>query len=466
MHAETAYLFRHALLRDAAYQLQLPGDRARLHALAFEIIESLHGGRAPAAPPIDDLDGLPAPHGTDSVAAELAQHAGLAAEPDFARWLALRDHYLRRRAALCERAQGREAVEAWQGLGQSLEGQERAAAMARAGYAQWRVGALKEAEAMLTSAQACPECVTSPRVRMLCLLGLVNVLKDSGQASRAEETCNQALAMARSMKDAARECGLLATLAMIYRQTGRVELAEQTMQRGLALARQGGMADNEGTLLGNLAILHGETGRLEEAVAEMRRVLELARKAGDRRMQCIAWGNLANFMRAREQPEEAQAASLKALAIARELGDRRNEAIALRNLGSICAECRQFDDAENYCLRALAILRDIGDRRGEGIALTTASLVYLHTRQPQRALDTVEQALVIHRGTGNRRFEGSALCHEALVRVALGQFDAAREKWRLGSNLLVTVGDSVFLDRVTSQMRESCREADIAPLDD
>ena len=33
--AESAYLFRHALLREAAYQLQLPTDRARLHALAL-----------------------------------------------------------------------------------------------------------------------------------------------------------------------------------------------------------------------------------------------------------------------------------------------------------------------------------------------------------------------------------------------------------------------------------------------
>ncbi|KAF0240456.1 MAG: hypothetical protein FD180_4929, partial [Planctomycetota bacterium] len=39
--AEKTYLFRHALLRDAAYQLQLPGDRARLHALAFAVIEDL-----------------------------------------------------------------------------------------------------------------------------------------------------------------------------------------------------------------------------------------------------------------------------------------------------------------------------------------------------------------------------------------------------------------------------------------
>ncbi|NUN50659.1 MAG: hypothetical protein HUU15_17750, partial [Candidatus Brocadiae bacterium] len=47
---ESAYLFRHALARDAAYHLQLPGERARLHGLAFAVIESACGGRAPAAP--------------------------------------------------------------------------------------------------------------------------------------------------------------------------------------------------------------------------------------------------------------------------------------------------------------------------------------------------------------------------------------------------------------------------------
>ncbi|MBI2920950.1 MAG: hypothetical protein HYY18_07685 [Planctomycetes bacterium] len=49
VNAERAYLFRHALLRDAAYQLQLPRDRERLHALALEAIEALAGG--PGDPP-------------------------------------------------------------------------------------------------------------------------------------------------------------------------------------------------------------------------------------------------------------------------------------------------------------------------------------------------------------------------------------------------------------------------------
>lgn len=41
MDAETSYLFRHSILRDAAYQLQLPAQRSKLHELAIEIIDHL-----------------------------------------------------------------------------------------------------------------------------------------------------------------------------------------------------------------------------------------------------------------------------------------------------------------------------------------------------------------------------------------------------------------------------------------
>ena len=76
MHAEQDYLFRHALLRDAAYQLQLPGDRARLHGLAFAVLEDFCGGPPPDPPPLDAAD-PPAfrPHATDPFALELADHA-------------------------------------------------------------------------------------------------------------------------------------------------------------------------------------------------------------------------------------------------------------------------------------------------------------------------------------------------------------------------------------------------------
>ena len=70
-NAETAYLFRHALVREAAYELQLPAERARLLAAAAEVLR-----RAP-------------PEQLDMLAAEIADHlraagADAAVELEFA----------------------------------------------------------------------------------------------------------------------------------------------------------------------------------------------------------------------------------------------------------------------------------------------------------------------------------------------------------------------------------------------
>ena len=77
MSAEVDYLFRHAVLRDAAYQLQLPIERARLHAAAFAALAAA----TPAAP--------------GPMAEDLADHARLGAPADASlgpRELAWLDH--------------------------------------------------------------------------------------------------------------------------------------------------------------------------------------------------------------------------------------------------------------------------------------------------------------------------------------------------------------------------------------
>src|SRR5690606_1762251 len=70
--------FRHALMRDAAYELQTPSDRGGLHALALAIIEDLCGG-APMPDQRPWIDSFQ-PHASDSYALELATHAELAGE--------------------------------------------------------------------------------------------------------------------------------------------------------------------------------------------------------------------------------------------------------------------------------------------------------------------------------------------------------------------------------------------------
>ena len=75
MPAEIAYFFRVPLLRDAAYQLQVPSDRARLHRFALEITETMFGGRPPEPQPDQWGDLKCEPHTTDPYALDLAEHA-------------------------------------------------------------------------------------------------------------------------------------------------------------------------------------------------------------------------------------------------------------------------------------------------------------------------------------------------------------------------------------------------------
>ncbi|MCA8914784.1 MAG: hypothetical protein KDB90_05180 [Planctomycetes bacterium] len=96
--AETAYLFRHAMVREAAYQLQPPADRSGLHVLALDILESV---LAQAGPVMQKIH-----------AAELAHHARTAQEgatPAFAAELQERELGLLRIAAMHAAASWRHA---------------------------------------------------------------------------------------------------------------------------------------------------------------------------------------------------------------------------------------------------------------------------------------------------------------------------------------------------------------------
>ena len=146
MHAEHIYLFRHALLRDAAYQLQLPGDRARLHALAFGVLEQIIGGppqeQGRISPALATRPPLWA-HG--ALALELAEHAQRAVELDAA-FEPHRARYLRRAAEHAEvQYLNAHAAQLWVKVAAASPAWE-SAALARAGALYSESGAAAQGE--------------------------------------------------------------------------------------------------------------------------------------------------------------------------------------------------------------------------------------------------------------------------------------------------------------------------------
>ncbi|MCZ7607118.1 MAG: tetratricopeptide repeat protein [Planctomycetota bacterium] len=282
--AETAYLFRHAMIREAAYGLQLPSDRAKLHELAVQLIELVFGGPAPELAPLEDFHApKPQPHPIDAVASDLAAHARLACEgvesPSPA-MLRARLLYLRRAAEHADAAfRPQAAASHWHELSAELAGAAKAAALRRAAVACDACGkparALELIESALEALQQAPRDVATA-----FLLGVrANLRIMQGQRQPAIADYEQALEMFQAAGDRAGIASASSSLGMAVARAGQPDRGEALLRDALAIQRESGDLRGQGITLGSLAGLLDDSGESRLAHQYYREALELHRRA-------------------------------------------------------------------------------------------------------------------------------------------------------------------------------------------
>ncbi|MEK7468082.1 MAG: tetratricopeptide repeat protein [Planctomycetota bacterium] len=500
--AQTAYLFRHALLRDAAYQLQLPGDRARLHGLAMASIEDLCGG-APADDASVEKPGrlVLKPHPTDAFAEELAAHARLAAAPE-----ATEARYVRRAGWIATRQnRSADAERWWRRQAELSSGAERADALRRAAVAAGDAGKGAESRKLLTEALRAAEAPEAARTHGMVLVNLANLEMQEGDVATAERTYLRALDTFREARDPVSEATALGNLANLYKGTGRPDLAHQAYSQALDLHRSTGESHLEAQVTGNFGTLLKETGRIAEARACFERALAVFRSAGDRRLEGTVMGYLAGLLRDAGETDLAERLFAETLALHRETGNRRAAGPALGHFAILMQQTLRFEQADRLFEEALVLHREFGQRRFEGIALANLALLRSDQGRDAEARPLFEAALEIHREVRDRgsealaianlaavltregrleearrqfdqalrilrdlravRLEGAALCDVALLELALGHPGAASGLWRRGADLLSQVEDAGELSRKTASMKDACAKAGVAPFE-
>lgn len=351
MRAEAVYLFRHNLLRDAAYQLQLPGERARLHALALEIMERVLARSTPEA--------------LRPFAAELALHARLAAfamqaEAPQARGAGTRVlmaslparelHYLAMAARHAE-SQFRHD--------DAIEFHDRVAKHALATADTARQAALAAAECCfgagrITQAAArFREVVrTNPHAPGMAEVRLGALLVECGQSDEATATLQSTLEAAQARGDQRVACEARFQLATIGHRKREFETTQRIYEE----------------------------------------VLSAAGKLGLARLEALALGNLAGVHRELDRPGQALACYLKSLELLRQLGALRDEAKTLVNLAGLNFEMGRFDDAARLGVEALAASARAGDRYVWAVALSQVAFRRHMLGEIDPALEELERA--------------------------------------------------------------------------
>lgn len=493
--AEDVYFFKHAMLREAAYGLFLPEDRAQLHGHALHALEAHFGGR-PEHLPIAQRIRLPA-HSTDAVALELAQHARLAEDPA----LVLYTIRAAQHAEIHDRPT--EAATLWTRCIDLLAGADRAEAMRRAASATHIAGHPAQAEALYARAMEEARAHGAATVEANALMGLSGVQRntgrreealagfaralqlhqaagehyfataalgnialiyqDIGRTAEAEETYKQVLEAHRRLGNRRAEGIATGHLAGLYQETGRAAEAEAMTHAAIAIHREVNDRRFEGIALANLATLEMQRGNHEQAEELFRQALALHASVGNRRSTGIALGNLATLYQATGRPAQALATCEQALAIHRELGNRSSEGEALGVLGDLLAAQGRTKEAEAACFQGLVACKATGNRRGAGMILAGIGRL-LEPLDPARAQGAFHESCLEFEAIGDKRLLGATLCAMGLCMLGRGD-DRARATWTRGAGLLRETGDASELQLVTAAMQAACAKAQVPPLD-
>jgi tetratricopeptide (TPR) repeat protein len=343
MDAESAYLFRHGVLRDAAYELMPPSLRVTLHGLVADCLAELFKERL------------------DPVAGGIADHLELAGR------LVDELPYRRRAAKYAEHNYANaEAVRNLYRIAQA-EGLDAAA----------RVRALEQAGGL--------------QIQMGDPAGVAETLRRMDALAGDDEL----LALTRR--------GLQAKLDM---RAGRTSEAGEAYEQLAEAWRRRGNRERELVVLGGLNDVRKTQGRFDEAEALCKRVLELAVELGDRRQECRTLSHLATTYGYKQQYKLAEDYCRRALKLAQDLHERQIEGGVLNTLALVLRREGRLEEALQTYRQALAVLRETGARVHEGVALGNMGAVLEDLGRRDESGRLFKQAIEVHRRTGNRRFEG------------------------------------------------------------
>jgi len=425
LSAETVYLFRHALLREGAYQLQLPADRAALHALSLELIEAVLGDHA------------------DEAATELARHARFAWQTGTAENTAeLQGYELRWSLVALRQAQARFDGDAEVALADAViespvaNGEQRCDACYQRANTLQRLGRWQEARDDFHRLAQLAERQASVLYRGHAIYGLGYLDWLGGHVDDCDRRLEEWLQLTREMDNEHELASAMLAIGMMRFNRGDVKTALDVHQQWLPRLKK---TADEKTLLRNLfnfGVLLQESGHFAQAEEAYREALRLARACSQRDHEGSILGSLGTLCKVRRQYDQALEFLNESVRIAQEVGNRRGRAIQLTNIGTVYQQLGRTREAletyENVVREAmeLSALSTYASARGN------IGLACLQLGRCQEAVAQLRESAELWQRLKDASWEAYTRCGLARALRMSGAYDAAAGELAAGRGLL------------------------------
>jgi tetratricopeptide (TPR) repeat protein len=447
---ETAYRFKHFLIREVAYTGMAKLSRAQYHARFAEWLAERTG---------EELVEIRAYH-LDQAVDFLVELEGAAPEE-----LAKETAGALVKAA--KRAIAREEYANARKLGlRALELHPTLSARYVAARAAWRLQDFAAIQIEMEKVRDQARELDEPVVEALALTALGEAaLKRDGDAGRAQALVDEALEILAGQDDLVAEFDALTVRAIIGGWHADMDEVVLYMERAYALAMDAGRKDLQTIAAQVLAQTHIVRLELDEAELLLTRALELAGESGSVRARVGATLSYGWFLSVKGELDAAETVFQEVRQTAAELGVEPAIAQALFRLGGVAWRRRDFKRAEKLYREALRITSTRGDRgiRPDLQASLVETLAALGKIEEAERLSLEVEAVT---RPDDPHFGVTVATMQAAIRAAQGQDEEAERLYR--SALAETTNgfallELELLERLVSFYRERGRDDDAAP---
>ncbi|NNC75585.1 MAG: tetratricopeptide repeat protein, partial [Acidimicrobiia bacterium] len=355
---DDAWLFRHAVTREVAYEGIPYQMRTRLHEAAGAYLEQ----RREAIGFNLDL---------------IAHHYWYGENQE------KKIEYLRRAGEAAQRSYANSsAIEYYERLAEVVEQAERSSVLLKLGEVLELVGDWDRAEAVEREALDLAEAAGDLDAVGWCQVGLAEVARKQGRYDEAAELLNSAAARFGEVGNLAGRGRVLHLAGTIAAQRGDLDEAGRRYVDSLAIREEIGDRAGIASLLSNLGVVAEYSGDLAAARRNHERALATRIEVGDRWAIAVSNTNLGMIAVLEESFEEARDRFEEAMRLNEEVGDSWMVAVGHNNLGNALRGLGDTTGAKAHYAVSAEEYRSYGDRWATAFLLEDVAILAMDTGAP------------------------------------------------------------------------------------
>lgn len=438
---EMRYVFYHALLRDAAYSMQMRVRRKELHALALRVLEKIyesdqekHYAEFAFHAENGDIRVKARHYYTLAGRVSAGLYQNNQAADYFSRAIAytLFDDLATRFDLVVERVElyarmakrdlqlkDLEVLE--QMAGQMKEHDRLMKVMMLRSVYHYFTGDYQGAVEYAKSAEGAPASLAESTMGLYAQIVRTTALLRLGHVDEAMQRARSLLARVRILKNRNEECRILNVMGLIAMEQKESSPAKEYFAEGLEIAREVKNRDVEAKVLNNLAMAEGLLN--------------------------------ANHALAREYYEQSYLLS-------QEIGDRHGVGHSLANLGYSAGMQGDFSAARSYHEQALKIVREDGDLYGELNTLINLSALEGMYNEVEPALQNAKQAVRLAQKASDPSGEAWAMLYLGHAHMLRNEIEPAQAAYRNSIDIRTKLGQTSLLMEPLAGLVQTYMQAD------